>query len=128
MHLPSPLHVGLLLSAAPIAAATFTLPNPFERVKGSAEAPGREALRVDLGYEIYEGVGNAATGVDTYRGYVTDSSCFCSSASLSRHIVRKICEKEKQWKVDSADGVMTGFAMQRPRLDRSGGRPRLCQQ
>lgn len=73
MHLPSSL---LLLSAAPIAAATFTLPNPFERVKGSAETSDRGALRVDLGYEVYEGVGNATTGVDTYRGYVTGSLLF----------------------------------------------------
>ena len=39
------------------------------------------SLQVDLGYEIYEGVFNASTGLDTWLGWVPDLVSFFSSTS-----------------------------------------------
>lgn len=33
---------------------------------------GNDSLQVDLGYAIYEGVANASTGLNTFKGWVYD--------------------------------------------------------
>ncbi|ORY04947.1 carboxylesterase type B [Clohesyomyces aquaticus] len=62
----------LFVAAAAFLPATSAFPHsqPFEAVKRQAVGGqnGTSSLRVDLGYEIYEGVANTTTGLNTYKG------------------------------------------------------------
>lgn len=52
------------------AANALPKPRPFEHALRARQNAGNDALTVDLGYALYQGYGNASTGINTWRGRV----------------------------------------------------------
>jgi hypothetical protein len=63
----APLTVFLALAIAAHAVVAAPHAKPFEKLKRQAGTPAG-SLQVDLGYEIYEGVANVSTRLNTYKG------------------------------------------------------------
>ena len=59
----------LLLLAAAVAFSPVQ-DAPFRPALRQRQAGGGSSLRVDLGYELYEGVANSSTGLHTWRGSI----------------------------------------------------------
>jgi hypothetical protein len=67
---PSPqmVHLGLIAVVGAIPTITASpYGQPFATLKRQAN-PATKSLQVDLGYEIYQGVANSSTGLNTYKG------------------------------------------------------------
>jgi hypothetical protein len=59
-----------------VSAASVSRENPYEKLaKRNASTAGNN-LQVDLGYEIYAGVANTITKVNSFQGQVTCSKLF----------------------------------------------------
>jgi hypothetical protein len=61
--------LSVLLAVATAIHAIAAAPHakPFEKAKRQANATAG-SLQVDLGYEIYEGVANSTTKLNTFKG------------------------------------------------------------
>jgi len=57
--------------AAAVVVNSSAIPHakPFEEAFTKRQSTGTDRLQVDLGYEIYQGVANATTGLNTFKGY-----------------------------------------------------------
>ncbi|CAI6331869.1 unnamed protein product [Periconia digitata] len=60
LHLSTFLFVG--------GSAQTLLANPFHRVEGGSNHSIADGLRVDLGYEVYQGVADPDNGLNTFKG------------------------------------------------------------
>ena len=49
-------------------AAALPQSEPFRELLRKRQSTTSDGLEVDLGYEIYRGVGNSSTGINTWRG------------------------------------------------------------
>lgn len=63
--LSGPLIVALVVFVEAISAIPHA--KPFENTKRQANS-STEATQVDLGYEVYQGVSNSSTGLNTFKG------------------------------------------------------------
>lgn len=52
-----------------VVASPYPNSKPFNAVWGKRQSSSSSPLTVDLGYEIYEGVANATTKLNTFKGY-----------------------------------------------------------
>jgi len=59
--------VLLALGTAIQGIAATPHAKPFEKLRRQASVPA-DSLQVDLGYEIYEGIVNSSTRLNTYKG------------------------------------------------------------
>jgi len=55
------------------SAATTSRENPFEKLVRRESATAGNNLQVDLGYEIYAGVANPTTKINSFKGRVIQS-------------------------------------------------------
>ena len=55
------------------SAATRSRENPFEKLVRRESSTAGSNLQVDLGYEIYAGVANNATKINSFKGQVIRS-------------------------------------------------------
>lgn len=60
------------LTVTSIVSASAS-PQPFEQLKTKRQSAYNNAVQVDLGYEVYEGVANATTGLTLWKGWVSDT-------------------------------------------------------
>ena len=57
--------------AATVIASPFPNGKPFHAVWSKRQSSSSSPLTVDLGYEVYQGVANATTKLNTFKGYAT---------------------------------------------------------
>lgn len=60
--------VLLATAAASIVHGSALPSKPFNHLLEKRQTAGSSSLQVDLGYEVYEGVANASTGLNTWKG------------------------------------------------------------
>lgn len=60
--------LGAVVFAYTASAFPHANINSFQNFKRQAGQNITNSLRVDLGYEIYEGVSNSSTGLNTFKG------------------------------------------------------------
>ncbi|TKA77913.1 hypothetical protein B0A49_04304 [Cryomyces minteri] len=63
-----PVLSALLLAAAGVNGATIPHSKPFEELLNKRQSNGATGLQVDLGYQVYQGVANSTTGLNTFKG------------------------------------------------------------
>lgn len=69
------LRTGFLFAATAavlVDASALPYSKPFEHLVQKRQSTGNSSLQVDLGYDVYEGVTNETTGLNTWKGYVYD--------------------------------------------------------
>ena len=62
------LFAKVLVVAAAVSASTLPRLHPYRQFQDKGQVPSGSQLLVDLGYEIYEGVANATTGLNSWKG------------------------------------------------------------
>lgn len=60
-------HCAFFLSA--VVASPYPIGKPFNAIWSKRQSSNNSPLTVDLGYEVYEGVSNATTKLNTFKGY-----------------------------------------------------------
>ena len=66
-----------------VAATPLLNPKPFDALLSKRQSTSTSGVIVDLGYEIYQGVANASTGLNTWKGYFILDSSFCRTQRLT---------------------------------------------
>ena len=59
-----------------VAAAPYLNPKPFDALLSKRQSTSTSGITVDLGYEIYQGVANASTGLNTWKGFFISTFSF----------------------------------------------------
>ena len=95
-HLASLL--ALLLTVAPEAfSSALPRADPFKQVRSKRQSTGSNDLSVDLGYEIYQGVSNASTGLNTWKGYAIASPSTSTASTVLIYLFKNPFREPPDW-------------------------------
>lgn len=121
---------ALLLATVLQADASVIGGKPFERVLASRQSGTSSATRVDLGYEVYEGVANATTGLNVFKGCARHCSSPFHLADPTRIRFAAPPTGSLRWQAPQPPTVnrstvlpAVNFAAQCPQSPRAGGIP-----